>query len=104
MNSPRPSQAEETVVILQQASGQGLPVLIPGALERRVGRPTTRPASALVESGVPYARATAVDDRAQLEREREGGGAPGERTGRPPTTVLGRLWRRVFHPFDPPVM
>ena len=97
MNAPRLSQAVETVAILQQAARQGLPVLIPGALETRVGRPAVRAPSATVEPGRHLeAVTTAADGRGHLERQREGGGAPGERTGRPSTTALGRLWRRLF--------
>jgi hypothetical protein len=72
------TQAEDTAAILQQAAHGGLPVLIPGALEMRVGRPTARPAAA-AESVTPHAPAAAVVDRDRLEHEREGGGAPSQR-------------------------
>jgi hypothetical protein len=73
------SPAEDTAAILQQAAHGGLPVLIPGALEMRAGRPTVRPAGAAAEPVTPQAPATAVFDRDRLEHEREGGGAPSQR-------------------------
>jgi hypothetical protein len=73
------THAEDTAAILQQAAHGGLPVLIPGALERRVGRPTVQPASAAADPVTPHAPATAVFDRDRLEHEREGGGAPSQR-------------------------
>jgi hypothetical protein len=39
-------------------------------------------------------------DRERLEREREGGGAPSERTGRQYATVMAKIWRALFHPGD----
>src|SRR6185295_2910875 len=79
VNFPRSTRPEDTTATLQRAAQSGLPVLIPGALERRVGRPTVRAATATAEAVTPRAVA-AVDDRERLEHEREGGGAPSERT------------------------
>jgi hypothetical protein len=45
MGSHRPTQADNTAAMLQQAVHDGLPVLILGALEIRVRRPTPRPAN-----------------------------------------------------------
>jgi hypothetical protein len=73
------THAEDTAAILQQAAHGGLPVLIPGALEVRVGRPIARPASPAAEPAAPHAPAAAVFDRDRLEHEREGGGAPSQR-------------------------
>jgi hypothetical protein len=73
------SQAEDTAAILQQAAHGGLPVLIPGALELRAGRPTVRLTGAATEPVTPHAPAAARFDRDRLEHEREGGGAPSQR-------------------------
>jgi hypothetical protein len=73
------THAEDTAAILQQAAHGGLPVLIPGALETRVGRPPARPASAAAAPGTVHPPAAAVFDRDRLEHEREGGGAPSQR-------------------------
>jgi hypothetical protein len=70
----------------------GLPVLIPGAWERRVGRPPTRPANTTAEPATPHNRAATVGDRERLEHEREGGGAPSERTGGQHRTILARVY------------
>jgi hypothetical protein len=73
------THAEDTAAILQQAAHGGFPVLIPGALELRVGRPTARPTGASAEPVTPHAPAAPVFDRDRLEHEREGGGAPSQR-------------------------
>jgi hypothetical protein len=103
MNSARSTPAGDTTAILQQAAQSGLPVLIPGAFEKRAGRPAARPASAGAAADRPHVRA-AADTRGQLEREREGGGAPRER--RPPRngTILARCWHGLFHPADLPMI
>ena len=93
VSSHRSTQAEGTAAILQQAAANHRPVLIPGALERRAGRPSARPAIGAAESVAPGAGSAAADNRARLEREREGGGAPGERSGKPRWTIFARLWR-----------
>jgi hypothetical protein len=92
-----PTQAEGTAAILQRAADGGLPVLIPGALELRVGPPAAPPTAA-PEPLRP--RAAAADDRDRLENERAGGGAPAERTGAP-RTMLDRLWHYAL-PFTRP--
>ena len=66
--------------------------LIPGAFEVRVGRPMAQPASAITAPQAPSAAAAALYDRERLEREREGGGAPSERTDTQPKTFLARLY------------
>ena len=97
VNFPRSTRPEDTAATLQRAAQGGLPVLIPGALERRVGRPTVRPANAAAEAVTPHAAAAAVNDRERLEHEREGGGAPSERTGMRHRTFLTRLSERFGH-------
>jgi hypothetical protein len=96
MNSRRTTQAEDTAAILQLASHGGLPVMIPGALEKRVRRSTIRPGEATVQPALLHAPAAAVDDRERLEHQREGGGAPGERMGLRHRTGLVKLseWLR----------
>jgi hypothetical protein len=73
------SHAEDTVALLQRAAHSGVPVLIPGALETRAGRPTARPTTVAPDPAAPHTPATAVLDRDRLEHEREGGGAPSQR-------------------------
>ena len=91
VNVLRSTRAADTAAILQRAAHGGLPVLIPGALEMRAGRPTAPSASTSSESVTPHASAAAGDDRERLEHEREGGGAPSERTGRRHRTIRARL-------------
>jgi hypothetical protein len=100
MNSHRSSQAEDTVAILQQAAHDGFPVPIPGAFEMRVGRPIAQATAVVAESVTPGTPAAAMSDRGRLEREREGGGAPSQRRGRRPGTLLGKLWHGVLHPSE----
>jgi hypothetical protein len=90
MSSHSSTQAEDTAAILQQAA-DGVPVLIPGAFEVRVGRLPARPVTAAV--AMPHAPAAGLYDRERLEHEREGGGAPSERTGTRHANILSRLWR-----------
>jgi hypothetical protein len=68
-------------------------VMIPGAREKRVARP---PLTMAQSAATPHAGAATVDDRERFEHEREGGGAPSERTGMPRRTILARLgeWLR----------
>ena len=94
VNFPRSTRPEDTTATLQRAAQGGLPVLIPGALERRVGRPIVRSVNATPEAVTPHAAAAAVDDRERLEHEREGGGAPSERTGMRHRSFLTRLSER----------
>jgi hypothetical protein len=96
MNSGRTTQAEDTAAILQRAAHGGLPVLIPGALEKRAGRSTGPATAPTVQSVLLHAPAAAVDDRERLEHEREGGGAPSARMGRRHGTILAKLgdWLR----------
>ena len=104
MDSHRLTQAEDAVAMLQKAAHSGSRVMIPGALEMRVGRPTARPNDATAESMTPHVRPVAVYGRERLEHEREGGGAPSERTGRQHRTILARLWHCLFHPTDLPII
>jgi hypothetical protein len=69
--------------------------MIPGAFEVRVGRPTTQPASAIAAPLAPSGPAAPVYDRERLEREREGGGAPSERTDTQHRTLFARLYDRL---------
>ena len=75
--------------------------LIPGALEPRTGRSTAQPTVAGVTM-MPLTLAAPVDDRERLEREREGGGAPSERNGAGPRTILARLFHLLVRR-PPPV-
>jgi hypothetical protein len=90
--------AEETAAILQQAARDGVPVMIPGAFEMGAGRPTD------VTSGstTPRSRPPTLDDRERLERE--GGGAPSQRTAGRHNTILARLWHGLFHPAELPTI
>lgn len=95
MSPERSTRAEASTEMLQQGARSGLPVLIPGALERRAGPPKARTDDNVAD---PWARPRTPDfyDRARLEREREGGGAPRNRTAVRPRGLLARLWRRVI--------
>ena len=89
MKSPS-SGAEDTVALLQRQPSD-LPVLIPGAFERRAGVPARPQGTALTN---PVSAAT-VSDRERLVYEREGGGAPSERSLRGPAGLLQKLWRAL---------
>ena len=70
--------------------------MIPGAFEVRVGRPTTQPTtSAIAAPRASSSPAAPVYDRERLEREREGGGAPSERTDTQHRTLFARLYDRL---------
>jgi hypothetical protein len=92
VNSPRSTRSSSTAAILQHAAHGGLPVLIPGALEVRVGGSTARPAIDTAESVTRPALAADAEDRERREHERAGGGAPSERGHR---TILARLSERL---------
>jgi hypothetical protein len=67
--------------------------MIPGGFEVRVGRPAARPAETIAAPlAPPSIPAAPVYDRERLEREREGGGAPSERTDTQHRTLLVRLY------------
>jgi hypothetical protein len=88
------AQAVDTVARLQEAAGNGLPVLIPGALEGRA-----RSVEDTHVIGAPVAaaaRTAAVFDRVRLERGPEAGSAPSSRTAGGFRRMLARLWRRAL--------
>lgn len=92
--------AEHTALSLQQAADGDPAVLIPGAWHSRAV-PAPRQVRAGDELRSTFAAHVAVvSGRERLEREREGGGAPSERTrgGRP--SFLTRLWRTTLHPTE----
>jgi hypothetical protein len=93
----RPTQAEDTSTRLQAGVRNGLPVMIPGAWERRARRPIVQAAD---PGGVWAASPAAAPagDRERLERAREGGGALSERPVIQPKTILARMWRFILHP------
>jgi len=100
MKSEPSTPAENTQAFLQEAQRNGLPVLIPGALERRArtpAAPLNQPLDVRVQG---QADETAASDRGRLEREREGGGAPSQRAG--PGTVRARVWQSLIHPMQLP--
>jgi hypothetical protein len=98
MNTHRPTQADETAAILQDAARLGVPVMIPGAYARRAGPPAAASSS---HAGDPVSSPpVAASDRTRLEYAREGGGSPGERTGVRPRTLLSKLWQTVLRPLD----
>lgn len=99
VTSLSPTQAENPSARLQQEARSGLPVMIPGAWEVRARRPILQTADSGGLLVTPRA-ATPGDDRERLERAREGGGAPSERTGGQPKTILARMWRYIMYPAD----
>jgi hypothetical protein len=88
--------AEDTAAALQRAARGGPPVLIPGGLEPRAGRPLVAATTATAVPVTPHAGAATADNRERLEHERAGGGAPSERTGMPHKTMFAKLWPRLF--------
>ena len=95
MNGAR-SAAEETALLLDQAERSGLPVLIPGAFEKRAGAAAQLPSRSDVV--IDHAHRVVSSGRERLEREREGGGAPSARAGRRAGTFAERLWQSLLHP------
>lgn len=83
-------RSQDTTNTLHDATRAGVPMLIPGAREPGPGRVTQVQASdAVAAHTVP----AADNDRGLLEHQREGGGAPCERSG---LGMLARMWRRVM--------
>jgi hypothetical protein len=67
---------------------------IPGAFEPRSGHSAVQPtvATAVLVPPHGFDAPAPVYDRERLEREREGGGAPSERTGRGHRTMFARVF------------
>ena len=67
---------------------------IPGAFEPRPGHSADRPtvATTVLVTAPTLDAPAPVFDRERLEREREGGGAPSERTGRGHRTMFARVF------------
>jgi hypothetical protein len=72
------TNAERTVAMLQEAARGGFPVMIPGGFEKGARRRSVPAVIGVAESAASREPA-AADDRARLEHEREGGGAPSQR-------------------------
>ena len=86
------SSAEETAAFLLSKQSSS-PVMIPGAFEKHASA-STGPGG--YSTGMQVAdRAVAVSARERLVYEREGGGAPSERSAGASTTILQKLWRRA---------
>jgi hypothetical protein len=102
MKSPFPTAAEDTARILQEAARAGLTVMIPGALESRVGRSSTRAATVTAAPMPPHVQTVVMPDWQRLEYEREGGGAPSERPSGRRQTLLARLRHWALYPADLP--
>ena len=100
MNSQRPTQAEATEAILQEAIHTGVPVLIPGAFEVRAGRPGVHTQAAAEHPAVVRPRTSGVADRQRLVYELEGGGAPSQRRIAGHRTFMGRLFQLLLYGHD----
>jgi hypothetical protein len=100
MSPHRSTPAENTAAILQEAAHGGSPVMIPGAFDIRDRHPRTESPVATPEAVTPPTRTDTDSDLQRLEYEREGGGAPSERSRRPHRTILASLWHGVLHPAD----
>lgn len=87
------TQAADTSARLQQAERSGLPVLIPGTLERHAE--SREAIEVLADPAAAYARSAEVFDRARRELEREGGGAPRNRTPSRYGRILATIRRWV---------
>lgn len=102
VTSLRPTQAEDASARLQQRVRSGLPVMIPGAWELRDYRPIVP----VIETGAPVQLSHAAGsgaDREQLERAREGGGAPSQRRTLQ-RTILAKMWCYIIRATDAPVL
>jgi hypothetical protein len=96
MNS-QSGRAEATAAFLLQRELSGSPVMIPGEFARRAGASASPPVSAADTWAVDHPRVVAVSDRERLVYEREGGGAPRQRSGGSPTGFFRKLWSSVRH-------
>ena len=94
MSSEESTHAQDTAGILQKAAQGAVPVMIPGARERRDGL-SRSPVTGVVADSAKAPPHIEIHDRAQLEREREGGGAPRNRAGGGHAGLFARL-RRMF--------
>jgi hypothetical protein len=75
----RSTPSEETVARLQRAGNAAVPVLIPGAFEKRTGQTVVPAVTVVAVPVLPQTRSGTPADRGRLEHEREGGGAPSQR-------------------------
>ena len=92
--------AEHTARAVHQAADRHAAVLIPGASHSR-GVPPPLQVTATAESRSTFTVETSVvSGRERLEREREGGGAPSERTRGGRASFLTRLWHTTLHPTE----
>ena len=91
--------AENTVLLLRQAA-RGSSLMIPGAWDARAVTRAGRVTAGRDPHWTYAARASVVPDRQQLEREREGGGAPSQRRRGHRVSLLTRLWRTVVRPTE----
>jgi hypothetical protein len=69
--------------------------MIPGAFERRANASAGSDSHGTNIQVNNHSYAVTVSDRERLVYEREGGGAPSQRSGRQPASILRKLWRRM---------
>ena len=91
MNS-QSGQAEATAAFLLQSELSGSPVMIPGEFVKRAGAPAGPLVDGTDTKATDHPRVVAVSDRERLVYEREGGGAPSQRSGGRATGFLRKLW------------
>lgn len=93
MMDSQSGRAEATAALLLQRELSGSPVMIPGEFVRRAPASASPLVSAADTWATDHPRVVAVSDRERLVYQREGGGAPSQRSSGLPTGFFRKLWR-----------
>jgi hypothetical protein len=95
------NRAEDTAFLLQNERTRS-PVMIPGAFEKRASASAGSSSYGTGMQAKDHTSAVIVSPRERLIYEREAGGAPSERSGRRPGSILQKIWRRMRRRPDVP--